>query len=120
MIYIANNCPNAKINKALIKRIAVGALKALGEESKSVSICFVTDRQIRRLNKKYRKKDKPTPVLSFSLKEGKPVAGAADLLGDVVISYELVKKAACINRISIDTQIRRYIVHGVLNLVKEQ
>jgi len=72
-----------------------------------------------RLNAQYRNKKGSTPVLSFSLREGRQLKGAEAILGDVVISYPMAKKGARISSISLEKQLRFYIVHGILNLCKK-
>jgi len=116
MTHVINNCPGARVDKAKTRRIARGALNLLGRGRESVSICFVTDSKMSRLNKQYRNKKGSTPVLSFSLKEGAHIKGEGTSLGDVVISYPMAKRCAQVNGLSLDKQIRFYIIHGILNL----
>ncbi len=116
MIYVSSTCKGEKINKQQTRKIAQAGLKLLGAQKESISICFVGDKEMVRLNKKYRKKNKATPVLSFYLKQKKPIKGMRNILGDVVISYDMVRKSAKLNRRSMDTQIRLYLTHGILNL----
>ena len=63
-----------------------------------VSVTFTDNAAIRKLNKKYREKDKPTDVLSFPLYEdgdfdmAECISGA--MLGDIVISLERAREQA--------------------------
>ena len=61
----------------------------MGKGSAELSLLLTNDAQVRRLNKDYRNKDKPTNVLSFSASDD--TAGLLDdvpnLLGDVVLGF---------------------------------
>ena len=59
-----------------------------------VTITFVLDREMRALNRRWRKIDKATDVLSFSAVEGEFVMGDDKLLGDLVISSETAARQA--------------------------
>ena len=49
---------------------------------------------MRRLNRKYRKKDRPTDVLAFPIREAAMPASTLSLLGDVVISLPTAVRQA--------------------------
>jgi len=75
-----------------------------------VSVVFMNDAEIQKLNKTYRKKDKPTNVLSFPSTE-------QDELGDILLSYETVLREANEAGISQLHHIYHLIVHGFLHLL---
>ncbi len=90
-----------------------------------VGVSIVGNRQIHALNKKYRKKDYPTDVLSFPLndpsqQETVPFIEAPDdilHLGDIVVSYpQAVEEAAAANTL-VDEQIVFLILHGLDHLL---
>jgi len=84
-----------------------------------ISIALVNDRTIRRLNKKYRKKDKVTDVLSFSEKDSGPfiVSREKHYLGEIVISYKQVYRQAQLNKHSVQKEFDILLVHGLLHLL---
>lgn len=84
---------------------------AAGPKSKDaeVSITLTNDKEIHKLNKKYRGMDKPTNVLSFEL-------GDDLLLGDIYISLDTVKREAAAENISIAEHTAHMVVHGMLHL----
>lgn len=91
------------------------------EQDAEVSISFVSDAEIRRLNQIYRQKDAATDVLSFPLgQEGhydvNKETGYA-LLGDVVISLEMAVKQARIYGHSLEREIGFLTVHSMLHLL---
>lgn len=85
-----------------------------------VSIAIVGDRKMKDLNKKYRKLEETTPVLTFSQEEGKPFVPPPDdilRLGDIVISYpQAVLMAASENEL-VDQKISELVRHGLANLL---
>src|SRR5262249_57913735 len=68
-------------------------LAALRLPDAELSLVLVSDAVMRRLNREWRGRDRPTDVLSFSQAEG--AGGApAGLLGDVVISVDTARRQA--------------------------
>ncbi|MFA4843405.1 MAG: rRNA maturation RNase YbeY [Candidatus Margulisiibacteriota bacterium] len=75
-----------------------------------IEVALVDDQTIRQLNKRYRKKDKPTDVLSFGY-------GAEGLLGEVIISEETARRQARAYGAPYRAELRRLVVHGVLHIL---
>jgi len=85
------------------------------------------DATLRRLNRDYRGKDKPTNVLAFPL--AFPLAGRGGkatpgnmvlgdlLLGDVVLALETVQAEAAAQGKSVGDHLAHLVVHGVLHLL---
>ena len=59
------------------------------ELNHEVSVLLTNDEEIRELNKKYRKTDKPTNVLSFSITSD-TIVNELKMIGDIVISLSLI------------------------------
>jgi len=85
--------------------VKVGA-SALKDKGAEVSITLTNDVEIKKLNKRYRGKDKPTNVLSFETED-------KELLGDVFISFDAVMREKPDNFIN---HAAHLVVHGVLHL----
>ena len=83
------------------------ALRWLGRDER-LSLSIVSDREMRALNRRYRRKDRPTDVLSFPLEE----RGA---LGDVVISIDTARRQAREGGWSLSRELRRLLAHGILH-----
>ena len=91
------------------------------EHDAEVSVSFVDNAEIRRLNRIYRDKDKSTDVLSFPLGENGVYdvnnETGAFLLGDVVISIETAIKQAQIYNHSLEREVGFLTVHSMLHLL---
>ncbi len=124
-VLIRNNQKEVKVPtgiRLLIRKCchAVLASENFTDDSE-VSVSFVSNAEIRRLNKFYRDKDKSTDVLSFPLGENgvydsNPETNAK-LLGDVVISMETAVKQAEIYGHSLEREIGFLTVHSMLHLL---
>ena len=82
-----------------------------------LSIVLTTDRQIQKLNKLYRKKNKPTDVLSFGMRDGEFGERAGALLGDVVISIPTARRQAQEKGVPLDLEVTELLAHGLLHLL---
>jgi probable rRNA maturation factor len=112
----------AEVNQSVLKggqklpnRVIEKVLKVVSKETKvkgkkRISLAFITQAQIKKLNEMYRGKDAATDVLSFGLGEG-------DQLGEVLISYQQAKKQAEEMKHSTRTELQFLLVHGVLHLL---
>jgi probable rRNA maturation factor len=79
----------------------------------------VTNRAIRALNKRWRRKDKATDVLSFPLLEPADLRRARGevALGDIVISVEKAKEQAAEHGYALREELDLLLVHGLLHLL---
>lgn len=105
---------------AVIRRAAESAwesARARGEsEQAEVSIMLADDALVRKLNRDYRGKDRPTNVLSFPAEDsGAP--GRARLLGDVVLALETVRREAADRSKPLSDHVSHLVVHGMLHLL---
>jgi probable rRNA maturation factor len=103
----SHRMPSAR-SLALFLREAQAAARLRGH----VTVLLTTDAAIRKLNRRFRDKDKPTDVLSF------PTAGplAAKMAGDLAISIPTARRQAAERGHSLATEIKVLILHGLLHL----
>ncbi len=87
---------------------------ALNEASLSVVITDAAD--IRALNRRYLKRDRPTNVISFPMQEGEAVAGDKTYLGDIVISADAALEEGRAYGYRPDEMLLIYLIHGILHL----
>ena len=81
-----------------------------------LSLLLVSDREMHRLNRSWRGKDRPTDVLAFAQAEG-PGGAPEGLLGDVVISVDTARRQAVELGHSLAREAARLLVHGLLHLL---
>lgn len=75
-----------------------------------ISFLLTNDEGIKKLNKKYKSKDKPTNVLSFPQNE-------KGLVGDIIIALETVQKEAHEQEKSFYDHFCHMVVHGLVHLL---
>jgi len=92
-------------------------LTAAAPEGSEVSVALVDDAEIAALNERYRDREGPTDVLSFSLLEGEHADHRGDQLGDVVISLATARRQAQEQDTTLDRELLRLLIHGVLHLL---
>ncbi len=114
---IRNLQDSVQIDNAKISRFARCVLRLLGESDSELSILFVDDPCIRRLNWQYRKVNAKTDVLAFSMREGKGLHRNTRILGDIVISAETAKRVATKRKEPLKKELYLYLVHGLLHLL---
>ena len=126
-IYFSNEQDKIKIPFKIRRLIKKSVAEALKQESfaypAEVSVSFVDNESIHKLNLEYREKDKPTDVLSFPMWEkeelcdGSALDGHAVTLGDIIISAEKAQAQAQEYGHSIEREICFLSVHSVLHLL---
>tara|TARA_B100001142_G_scaffold289266_1_gene305954 strand:+ start:642 stop:1112 length:471 start_codon:yes stop_codon:yes gene_type:complete len=82
----------------------------------NLTILLSNNSNIKKLNKKFRNKNKPTDVLSFPA-EKKFDNKKNTYLGDIVISYEFMNKPKSLNNLDFKKRVIKIFVHGYLHLL---
>ncbi len=116
MIYYRNDVRCSGVDGHALVATAKRLLGAVGEKESALSLTLVGDDAIRALNREYRGKDRATDVLSFSL-EAPARRPAERLLGDVVISVDTARRQALEYDATLQRELYRLLIHGLLHLV---
>lgn len=116
-LQIKSNQKIVKIDKRKIRHNLKIIMSHLGCPDKDISFSFVDDDDIRALNKHYLGKDKPTNVLSFSMRENDYGDVNPNVLGDIVISAQTAKKDARKGGLTVAQEIDFLMIHGLLHLL---
>jgi probable rRNA maturation factor len=101
-----NNLTKYKLDEKSFTQVAKKVLKGENKVLKTFSLAFVEKDEMQKLNKKYRKKNKPTDVLSFNFDEG-------NNLGEIVICPEFIKD----NGKDFKKEVMQVFIHGILHLL---
>jgi probable rRNA maturation factor len=106
------------LRRAVARMVRAASLTEAREIGRAVdlevALRFTDDRAIHELNRSYRRKDRPTDVLSFSQREGEHGALAGDSLGDIVISVETARRQA---RRGLGRELLFLAAHGLCHLL---
>lgn len=105
-----NNLTKFAVDKAFFLRVAKKVLKGENKQTENISVAFVSTSEIQQLNKKYRKKDKPTNVLSFE-----KVSDFKDECSEVVLCPEYIKEATKNSPFSLKKEMAKMLIHGILH-----
>jgi probable rRNA maturation factor len=113
-IEVINRQRLARLDCAAIAELASATLASVGRQMEFATIAFVRDREIRRLNRDFRGKDRATDVLSFpATNEGADEDG---FLGDIVIATDTAIRQAEENGVSLEREVSELVIHGLLHL----
>ena len=124
-VIIKNSQKEVKIPtgmRMLVRRCCNAVLRMEGfPYPAEISVTFVDNQEIRKLNAEYRNKDMETDVLSFPMGENGQYdenhATGAKILGDVVISIPKALEQAQLYGHSFEREVGYLTVHSVLHLL---
>ncbi|MGA9944654.1 MAG: rRNA maturation RNase YbeY [Candidatus Cybelea sp.] len=116
MIYYRNDVRRSGVGGRALLATAQRLLAEVGEADAGLSLSLVSDAAIRTLNREYRGHDAATDVLSFPLAETSDHKVPETLLGDIVISVETARRQAEEYDASLQREIYRLLIHGLLHL----
>ena len=124
-LIIHNNQKEVKIPTGLsmlVRRCCNAVLRLEEFDSPAeISVTFIDNKEIHKLNKQYRQKDAPTDVLSFPMGENGIYDvnhdTGAKILGDIVLSMEKAVEQADRFDHSLDREIGYLTAHSVLHLL---
>ena len=108
MLEITSLVKDGKYN-AWLKKVGERVAKDL-KIRKLISVVLAGDKKICELNRRYRKKNRVTDVLSFG-DWRRP-----DFLGEIVISLPQIERQAKEYKVEIKQELARILIHGILHL----
>jgi len=98
--------PPAAVRRA-VRTVLRGERRAAG-----ICVTFLGPIAMRRLNRRYKHRDRPTDVLAFSLS-----GPDGSLVGDVYVCRAVAAAEARARRIPLRTELLRLVVHGTLHVL---
>ena len=82
----------------------------------SLTILLSNNKNIKKLNKKFRNKNKSTDVLSFP-SEKKVNIKKSPYIGDIIVSYEFMNKPKTLSSLEFKSKVTKIFIHGFLHLL---
>ena len=98
--------------RRLLTRAARAALRHEDVADAELSVTLLSDDAIAVLNREYLSQDGPTDVISFPLFEENE-----SIVGDVYVGAQQAARQAAANALSVDEELVRLTVHGVLHVL---
>jgi probable rRNA maturation factor len=114
MVEIVNRQRRRRLNPTQWREFAQTALAAITKAEKTVTLVFLSDDALKKLNRRFRGKNYATDVLSFP-------SGAQQFedqkdLGEVIISVQRAAAQAKEHSLSFSVEVKQLILHGLLHL----
>ena len=116
MITFINRQRAHKINSKRWLEFADRALRLISAHEPDVSIVFVSNAAIRKLNRQFRGRDSSTDVLSFPTAAESFERENRSQLGEIVISTQRAAAQAKQNGLTFTNEIEQLMLHGLLHL----
>ena len=111
-ISIASPQEAVVIDRGRMREVVRVVLEGEGAADAEISLAFVDNPTIHRLNQRYLQHDEPTDVLSFPLSE----PNAKRLSGELVIGAEVALAQATARGHDVQAELALYVIHGLLHL----
>ena len=111
-ISIAMPSPAVRLDRARMRDIVRTVLAGEGVAQYEISLAFVDNPTIHRLNKHYLDHDQPTDVLTFPFSN----ASAKELAGELIVGVEVAREQAAERGHDVQVEVGLYVIHGLLHL----
>lgn len=112
-----NNKSKYIVDKKFLIGIAKKVLKGENKGKSYLSVALVGPAEIKKLNKKYRGKNKPTDVLAFNNVSCFMLHVSRLDLGEIIICSQVVKSNAKKFNTTFKKELARVLIHGILHLL---
>jgi probable rRNA maturation factor len=111
-----NNLIQFKFDKKKLESIAKKVLNDEKRNKIELSVVFVGKKEIQKLNKKYRLKNRPTDVLSFAYQDSLGYSPTGEA-GEIVICPPVIKENAKKFKEPFSRELNRIFIHGLLHIL---
>jgi len=111
--------PYKNIGKKFFTATAEKVFEMIDIGNISVNIILTDNKFIQSINKNYRKKNRPTDVISFAYRDElfPSLEGNIEELGDIYISLEKASEQSVDYGVSFKDELKRLLIHGILHLL---
>jgi probable rRNA maturation factor len=111
-VVIASPQETVPIDRGRMREVVRTVLEGESVGEADISLAFVDNVTIHRLNRQYLHHDEPTDVLSFPLSE----PGSRKLSGELVVGAEVALSQANDHGHDVQAELALYVIHGLLHL----
>ena len=101
-----------RVDRVKLREIVRTVLSGEGKMESEISLVFVDNPTIHRLNRRYLKHNEPTDVLTFPMSD----PGSKKLVGELVIGVEVAWAEAANRGHDVQAELALYVIHGLLHL----
>jgi rRNA maturation RNase YbeY len=108
--YIAENIEIPNFDKQIINRWITDTAADYKKKIGKVTYIFCNDERILEVNKQYLNHDYYTDIITFDYSDGRIISG------DIFISIDTIKSNAEEYNESLDSELQRIMIHGILHL----
>jgi len=112
VVQITNNFKNIDFRPAKLKKLVKAVCNRFKLSKATVSIAIVDDAQIRRVNKQFLNKNRPTDCISFDLSDNDTNAVKSF---ELIVNAETAVRQAKLRGQSSEAELALYITHGLLH-----
>lgn len=84
--------------------------RALLSEKSEITLVFLTSAAMKKVNFKFRRKNKPTDILSFASDD--PAS-----IGELLLCPDVLRRQAVVQRHSLSDEMKYMLIHGILHLL---
>jgi len=115
------NFDEKKLKLAVAETIKNSGLKNVFSKKVTISLGFVSSKEIQKINQKYRGKNSSTDILSFANYETQEIIlkkkGNDIFLGEMIVCCKNIENYIQKKNISLDEEMIRVVSHGILHLL---
>lgn len=109
--FLEEDRKNPVKEKTLTRKWLESVISDEGKQTGVVNLVFTSDEYLLNVNKEFLKRDYFTDVISFTYENEKKISG------DVLISIDRVEDNAKETGVTVEEELRRIMVHGILHLI---
>jgi rRNA maturation RNase YbeY len=112
ILFFSENIDFKLKNKTILNKWLVNSISNEGKKPENINIIFCNDDYLLEINKKYLNKNTLTDVITFDYSEQEEV-----ISGEIYISYQRIVDNATKYKQTVDNELYRVIIHGILHLI---
>jgi probable rRNA maturation factor len=121
-VKIVNNSKERRPTEKWLQKVVLRTTRGLSKSkiplkkkrqllsAQSITLAFVSTMSIQKLNRFYRKINKPTDILSFSSLE-------AASLGELALCLPVIRRSARVHKVTFHEELAYILIHGILHLL---